>query len=139
MRPRLEAFLTPPYLSVFLIKLPPSFARSLEGALYIASVLVWETFCCFPRFIWCRVAVFSPFSVPRPHLFSFFPYLYFFPIPSISCLRLCPISTARIGIRKRRPSFIVFVCSALCNRPMAPMNSAMRNAMISTHFSQHVT
>ena len=51
MRPRLEAFLTPPYLSVFLIKLPPSFARSLEGALYIASVLVWETFCFFPRFI----------------------------------------------------------------------------------------
>ena len=50
--------LTPPYLSVFLFKSPTSFVRSPEDALYIASVLVWETLCLFPRFIWCRVAVF---------------------------------------------------------------------------------
>ena len=65
------------------------------------------------------MAFFSPFSVPRPHLFSFFPYLYFFPITSLSCLRLCPTSTARIGIRKRRSSFTVSICCALWHRSMA--------------------
>ena len=110
----------------------PAKAKRVTTSSYIASVLVWETLCFFPRFIWCRVAVFSPFSVLRPHLFSFFPYLSFFPITSLSCLRLRPISTARIGIRKRRSSFTVSICCALWHRSMALMNSAMLNAIPAT-------